>query len=119
MKRLKKLLSYIIYSVLAVVMASCNHLEEGVVVSKRYEEATQHLMLIPVTVGKTTIIQQYWVYDSEDWVIKIKGVHEGEIEYESVYVTRECYEALEKGNLWIKTESCSYSDDNNTKERYE
>tara|TARA_R110000772_G_C12925962_1_gene399088 strand:+ start:132 stop:491 length:360 start_codon:yes stop_codon:yes gene_type:complete len=119
MKKLKNKLSYAIYIVLTVVMASCNHLEEGIVVSKRYEEPTQNLMLIPMTVGKTTIMQQYWVYDSEDWVITIEGVHEGEIEYESVYVTRECYEALEKGNLWIKTESCSYSDNNNTKERSE
>ena len=109
-------LRYSLYAVLACVfLSSCNHLEDGIVIGKRYEEADRNLMLIPMRVGKVTIMQQYWIYDNEDWVITIEGEKDGKMIHEDVYVTKQCFEALNYGDTWIKTDDCSFSDDNNSK----
>lgn len=122
MKNLKTKLSYAIYTVLAcVLLASCNHLEEGEVIGRHYEPTTQNMMILPMTIstGKTVsvIMIPYFVTDYEDYVLHIKGIHKGEEVTEEVYVTKECYNRLQNGGTWHKDNDCSFSDDNNTKER--
>ena len=114
--RLNNKLRYSLYAVLAcVLLVSCNHLEDGTVISKRYEESNRNLMLMPMRIGKVTIMQQYWIYDDEDWVITIEGEKDGKMIHEDVYVTRKCYEALNYGDTWVKADDCSFSDENNSK----
>ena len=113
---IKRHARHLLYTLLACVfLVCCSHLEDGTVIGKRYEEANRNLVLIPTIVGKVTIMHQYWVYDNEDWVITIEGEKDGKMIHEDVYVTKECYEALNLGDTWIKTDDCSFSDDNNGK----
>ena len=122
MKNLKTKLSYALYTVLAcVLLISCNHLEEGIVVGRHYEPTEQNMVIMPLIMsnGKTTTTMMipYFVTDYEDYVLHIKGVYKGEEVIEQVYVTKDCYERLQNGGTWYKDDSCSFSDDNNTKER--
>jgi hypothetical protein len=102
---------YLMHILVLFILGSCNQVESGTVIDKRYEEASRDLILIPTRVGKTAIMQQYWIYDNEDWVIIIEGG-------KRVYVTRKYYEVLNKGDRWVKTDSCSFRDNNNSKLRY-
>lgn len=117
-----KKLSYVFYLVLvSVLFASCNHLEEGEVIGKHYEPTTQDMMIMPmiISTGKTTttIMIPYFVTDYEDYVLHVKGIHKGKEVVEQVYVTKECYNSIQNGSTWYNDDNCSFSDDNNTKER--
>ena len=117
---MKKHGRYLLHILLAFgFLASCNHLEDGTVIRKRHEKASMSLMFIPMKVGKATIMQQYWIYDNQDWVITIEGEKGDKMMQEDVYVTKQCYEALNCGDHWIKTDDCSFSDDNNSKTKSE
>ncbi len=122
MKNLNNKLSYAIYIVLACVLfTSCNHLEEGEVIGRHYEPTTQNIMILPLIMSngktKTTMMIPYLVTDYEDYVLHVKGLYKGEEVIEQVYVTKECYNNLQNGGTWYKDDNCSFSDDNNTKER--
>ena len=115
-------LRYIFYLVLSFVFISgCNHLEEGVIVGKHYEPMQQNMMMLPIVIstGKTTttMMMPFFVTDNEDYVLHIKGIHKGEEIIEEVYTSKECYNRMQNGDSWTKTYYCSFSDDNNTKER--
>jgi len=122
MKKVKTNFSYTLYAVLACVfLVGCNHLNEGTVVGKHYEPMQQNMMLMPMVMsnGKTTTTMMipYFVTDNEDYVLHIKGTYKGEEVIEQVYTSKECYEKMQNGDTWTKTDYCSFSDNNNTKER--
>lgn len=72
---------------------------------------------MPIRIGKVTMFVPYTVYDNPDYVITIEGQYDNKTIHEHVYVTENCYNSLSPGTTWYKTEDCSYSDTNNTKER--
>jgi hypothetical protein len=122
MKRLNNKLSYALYTLLGcVILTGCNQLEEGTVVDKHYEPMEQNLVLMPLVMsnGKTTTTTMipYFVTDNEDYVLHIKGIYRGEEVIEKVYTSKECYEQMQNGDKWTKTQYCSFSDNNNQKER--
>lgn len=122
MKNLSTKLSYALYTLLGcVILIGCNHLEEGTVVNKHYEPTEQNLVIMPLIMsnGKTTTTMMipYFVTDNEDYVLHIKGIYKGEEVIEQVYTSKECYEQMQNGDKWTKTQYCSFSDNNNQKER--
>jgi len=115
---MKRIITILICSIL---ISSCNHLDKGEVIGRHYEPTNQQLIVMPLTIstGKsmTVMMIPYFVTDYEDYVLHIKGTHDGEEVVEEVYVTRSCYNSLKDGSIWYKDDNCSFSDDNNTKER--
>lgn len=121
-KRIKKLISYTLYTLLGcVILLGCNHLEEGTVVNKHYEPMEKDLVVMPLIMSNgettTTMMIPYLVTDNEDYVLHIKGIYKGEEIIEQVYTSKECYENMQNGDSWTKTKYCSFSDNNNQKER--
>lgn len=62
----------------ALSCAGCGaKLEYGEVVSMNVEPESNQLILVPMMIssGKTitTIMQQYWVFDDEDFVLTVRG----------------------------------------------
>lgn len=122
MNLIKTLTRYAFYTLLGcVILTGCNHLEEGTVVNKHYEPMEQNLVVMPLIMsnGKTTTAMMipYFVTDNEDYVLHIKGIYKGEEVIEQVYTSKECYEQMQNGDKWTKTQYCSFSDNNNQKER--
>jgi hypothetical protein len=109
MKRFKTLKSYAYYTLLACVfLLGCNHLEEGTVVGKHYKPMQQNMVLMPTIIsnGKIiiTVMIPYFVTDNEDYVLHIKGTYKGEEVIEQVYTSKECYEQMQNGDKWTKTQ---------------
>lgn len=103
-------------SILAIILlASCNHLEKGTVLKKHYEPEHSYVSFIPIMTGKTTILVPYIVTDNEDYVLTIEGFYNKEVVHETVYVSKQCYESLNSGDLWVKDQYCSFTDNNNSK----
>lgn len=109
-------MKYLLYTfAISILFASCNHLEKGVIIKKRYEKPERNLTLIPTKIGSVTIMQSYWIHDNEDWIITIEGNKNGKIIHKDVYITKQCYQELKAGDTWIKSADCEYSDENNDK----
>lgn len=108
---------------ICVILTGCNRLEEGVVVDKHYEPTEQIVTILPLVMSTgtsvTTIMMPYTMIDNEDYVLHIKGVYKGKEVVEQVYTSKECYEQMRVGDRWTKTQYCSFSDNNNVKERRE
>jgi len=102
---------------LFILLIGCNEIDKGIVVGKRYEPTQTYTTIIPLVIstGKsvTTIMIPYVITDNEDYILKVK---DNEIVRE-VYVSKQCYEKLDTGDVWIKDSDCSFSDNNNTKIR--
>lgn len=117
MKNIKKLITHSLCILLASVLFSCNHLEEGEVVGKHYEPYNEYIMMMPITIstGKTTstMMIPYFIQDNEDFVLHVKGEYKGKERIEEVYVSKACYTQMQNGDRWYKTEDCSFSDNNN------
>ena len=107
----------IIVLFLLFAIVACNHLEKGEVISKRHEPENTFVMIMPIRVGKTTMMIPYIIHDNEDWVITVKGKYEGDDETDEVYVFESCFNSLKNGDTWVKSQGCSYSDNNNEKTR--
>lgn len=125
MKNLIKRTHFAIYALLAVVLLGawgCNGITEGEIVEKWYEPEEQYLMMMPMVIstGKTTttIMIPYWIYDGEDYCIKIKGVNKkGKEKFKTVYVRGKRWEKLQKGQYFCIDGNCSEEDFTYEKER--
>jgi hypothetical protein len=86
---------------IALLCSGCSAtLEYGEVIGMHIEPETQYLALMPIIVGKTTIIQQYWVYDDEDFVLTVRGYDEdGRSITEKWYVTKKEYKKIKLGEI--------------------
>jgi len=106
--------------ILILFVFGCNKLESGTVVGKRYEEARTYVTIIPITIsnGKTTSIVPipYTIYDDEDYIISISGIHNGEIKYEEYYVDKETFDQYDI-NFTFKTQNYHNEDTGNSKTR--
>ncbi len=98
------------------LLAACNHLDSGEVLSKTYEPAATFLMIMPMVIDDkgNTIMIPYIIYDNEDWTLNVRGRYEGESRVEKVYVSQACYNSTRIGDTWHKTADCHFTDPNNT-----
>lgn len=105
---------------MCLFITSCeqNNIEEGIIIGKRYEKLDTNLIYLPITIGRLTIVQRHYIYNNEDWIITIEGYEYGKTIRQDVYVTGEYYETLNYGDTWIKTDDCSFIDNNNISVRY-
>lgn len=99
----------------ALLLSSCNHLEKGKVVKKIYEPSNTYPIFIPMRIGRVTTLIPMIMHDDEDFILEISGIHNSDTLNERVYVTKNCYNNLSVGDSWVKTQDCSFTDDNNTK----
>lgn len=99
----------------------CNKLKEGSVIEKWYEATETNLIMMPhyMQVGKvrTMYMVPYYVTDNEDFVIKLKGKHNGKDRIETVYLTQAQYDCLQIGDYLRIGDDCSFDDTNNSKRR--
>ena len=93
-----------------MLVISCKRIPEGKIIEKWHEDATNTLMLIPQKIGNVTIMQQYWVYDDEDFCVKIEGLNQkGKVKKKTLYLNEETWNGVEVGqtisiedNSWTK-----------------
>ena len=83
----------ILLILIVIANLSCsNKLKEGKVVEMWYEPETTDVVYMTNYISNgnsyTVVMTPYFVTDSEDWCIKIKGKHEGEEITETFYVTK-------------------------------
>ena len=125
MKNLIKRTHFAIYALLAVVLLGawgCNRITEGDIVEKWYEPENTYVAIMPMVIstGKTatTIMIPYTIYDGEDYCIKIKGFNKkGKEVTKTLYVRRERWEKLQKGQYFCIDGNCSEDDFSYQKER--
>lgn len=98
-----------------IVFVSCNKLDEGVVLSKKYEPRTEKLQLIPVQIGYITVLQQYCVVDDADYILTIKGIYDGKERVEYLYVSENKFNCVQIGDTVKIDKDCSKNDNNNQK----
>ena len=70
-------------------------------------------MLIPIKCGSSTIINQYWIYDSEDHILIVEYKNKKT----KIYTCKDYYNKLSIGDVWNKTGNCNYTDSNNNKKK--
>lgn len=107
------------WSVLLLVAMGCAE-ARGTVVDKKHEDASFHVMFLPMTTcsgGKspicTTMIIPYNVYDDEDWILRLKD-EEGVTR--SAYVSQEMFNSVQMGEfLDCATESFCENHDQHKK----
>jgi hypothetical protein len=111
------------YCLLCAVLlsTSCQKLKYGDIVEKWYEPANSYFMLMPMIIsnGKTTstIMIPYYIYDNEDWCIKVTGIGtKGDTITRTFYVDKITYDTLSVGNFICVDGKCD-EDENNTKVR--
>lgn len=111
----------IIFLFICLILISCNKLEEGTIIEKKYEPARTYVMLMPMIIftGKstTTIMIPYVIYDNEDFIIKVKGYdNEGKYREENFYISKIEYDKLNVGQYICVKGKCT-EDNNNKKVR--
>lgn len=98
-------------------LAACNKLDKGTVTQKWYEPETIYVQYMYIYNGKDMIMIPYIVVDAEDYCVKIKGTYKGKERSETVYVPATTYDCLNIGSTLVVGKDCSFSDNNNTKEK--
>lgn len=102
---------------LLFTLFACNTIKEGVVVDKHYEDADIYPMMVPMAINGSMFMTTYMIYDNPDYVLTVQVIEDGYIKYYNVFTSRECYYSLDVGDYWYKTDSCSFTDDNNQKRK--
>lgn len=123
MKNFNKWLHNVLYLVLALVICvGCNNITEGEIIEKWYEPEHNYVTIMPVTIsnGKTTTTMMipYYIYDGEDYCIKIKGINKkGKEKIKTIYVRGEHWQKLDKGQCFRIDGDCSEKDFTYKKEK--
>jgi NADPH-dependent 2,4-dienoyl-CoA reductase/sulfur reductase-like enzyme len=125
MKNLKLRKGYALYILLGVVLfgaVGCNSVTEGEIVEKWYEPENSYVAIMPMMIsnGKTTTTMMipYYIYDGEDYCIKIKGIDKkGKERTKTLYVRRERWQDLDKGQYFCIDGDCSEDDFTYKKEK--
>lgn len=103
---------------ISLFLLSCQKQKYGTITEKWHEPARTYMMLMPVSTGKVTVLIPYFIYDNEDWCIKVNGVTEkGDTVNRTYYVSPEAYDTLNVGKFICIDGNCNEKDNNNTKER--
>jgi len=95
-----KILHLAITLFIVTLLSACSEpLNEGKIVRMIIEKETKNLVLIPMMIGKTTILNQYLVTDDKDFVLTVRGTNSnGEMKTESWYVTENEYSNYSVGD---------------------
>lgn len=106
----------------ALVLSCMPRLDNGVVVSKRYEPATSTVMIMPLILsnGKTTtmIMVPYVVYDDPDWVLTVTGDDDrGERITEDWYISELQYSRVSVGDEVNRAKVSAKTEDPHQKTR--
>lgn len=92
-------------------LSSCSKMKEGVIVDKYYRPSSEY----PVTtttynyVGNNSypVINTYWVYDDEDYIIEVRGVStKGDSISKTYYLDRTEWELKKVGDLICPEDLC-------------
>ena len=95
MKKYMVLGIVVVLFVLVLLLTSCGpKLTTGTVIEKHHEPERRWVQLIPMRVGKITMLIPFVHYDDEDWAITIQ---DGELT-SYVYIEEELWNTLEIGD---------------------
>lgn len=122
---MKKIIGALICILLVVSLCGCsNAITEGEVYEKEYREAYTQVMVLPLIIsnGKTTstIMVPYFVHYPDRYVIFIKAYQDEEWKTEDFYVSKEVYDSINIGDMFLYDEERGdLQDEPYTKERKE
>ena len=122
---MKKIIGALIFLLLVVSLCGCsNEITEGEVYEKEYREAHTTVMMLPLVISngkttKTTMIP-YLVHYPDRYVIFIKAYQDDEWKTEDFYVSKEVYDSIKIGDMFLYDEERGdLQDEPYTKERKE
>ena len=122
---MKKIIGALICLLLVVSLCGCSSvIIEGEVYEKEYREAYTQVMVLPLVIsnGKTTstIMIPYFVHYPDRYVIFIKAYQDEEWKTEDFYVSKEVYDSIKIGDMFLYDEERGdLQDEPYTKERKE
>lgn len=122
---MKKIICALICILLVVSLCGCsNEITEGEVYKKEYREEYTTVMMLPLCIsnGKTitTTIIPYVVHYPDRYVIFIKAYQDEEWKTEDFYVSKEVYDSINIGDMFLYDEKRGdLQDEPYTKERKE
>ena len=122
---MKKVIGALICLLLVVSLCGCsNEITEGEVYEKEYREAHTTVMMLPLVISngkttKTTMIP-FLVHYPDRYVIFIKAYQDEEWKTEDFYVSKEVYDSIKIGDMFLYDEERGdLQDEPYTKERKE
>ena len=122
---MKKVIGALICLLLVVCLCGCsNEITEGEVYEKEYREAHTTVMMLPLVISngkttKTTMIP-FLVHYPDRYVIFIKAYQDEEWKTEDFYVSKEVYDSIKIGDMFLYDEERGdLQDEPYTKERKE
>lgn len=122
---MKRIIGALICILLVVSLCGCsNAITEGEVYEKEYREAHTQVIVFPLIIsnGKTssTIMIPYFVHYPDRYVIFIKAYQDEEWKTEDFYVSKEVYDSINIGDMFLYDEERGdLQDEPYTKERKE
>lgn len=120
---MKKIIGILICLLLVFSLCGCsNAITEGEVYEKEYREAHTTVMMLPLVIsnGKTTttMMMPYYVHYPDRYVIYIKSYQDEEWKTEDYYVSKEVYDCINIGDMFLYDEKRGdLQDEPYTKER--
>lgn len=122
---MKKLTNVLIIIIMLTVLCGCsNAITEGEVYEKQHREAHSQLVMMPIVItnGKTTTttIIPYYISYPDRYVVFIKAFRDGEWVTEDFYVSKDVYDTVNIGDMFVFDEDRGdMKDEPYTKERKE
>lgn len=121
---MKKALFSILCLIMLFSLFGCSSITEGEVYEKEYREAYTRTQIMPLIIsnGKTAtpIMIPYIVHYPERYVIHIKAFVDDEWTTEDFYVSKEVYDSINVGDMFMYDEERGdLTDEPYTKERQE
>ena len=96
---MKKYIIVCLMAVLLLLGCSKPPLHNTRVLDKQYEPANSFTTLMPILIGKTTILMPYTIYDDEDFVLNVMGyTKDGDRKCRRLYVTRDTFDEVQIGD---------------------
>ena len=120
---MKRVVSLLLCFYLLFSLCGCSKaITEGEVCEKRYEKAHTTVMMLPLAIsnGKTTttMVMPYLVSYPERYVVFIKAYQNDEWKTEDFYVSKEVYDTINIGDMFLYDEERGdLQDEPYTKER--
>lgn len=120
---MKKIICIVICISSVLSLCGCSSaITEGEVYKKEYREAHTSVMMLPLVIsnGKTTTTNMipYFVHYPDRYVVFIKAYQDNEWKTEDFYVSKEVYDTINVGNMFLYDEGRGdLQDEPCTKER--
>lgn len=102
---MKKIICAVLVLSVALALCGCDEITEGEVYQKEYREAYTTVMILPFVIsnGKTTktYAVPYFVHYPDRYVVFIKAYQDGEWKTEDFYVSKEVYDTINIGDMFL------------------